>query len=92
MTGVVEAVNELRAVFFVRCADGLFAYFRVAREELPNAGDVLSWAEPVSSHGGRAINETGGVREMRISGGVREMRILSAIQHLPREVARSLIG
>jgi hypothetical protein len=83
MTGVVEAVNELRAVFFVRCADGLFAYFRVAREELPNAGDVLSWVEPVSSHGGRAINETGGVREMRI---------LSAIQHLPREVARSLIG
>jgi hypothetical protein len=83
MTGVVEAVNELRAVFFVRCADGLYAYFRVAREELPKAGDLLSWAVPVPPHGGSATNETGGAREMRI---------LSAIQHLPREVARSLIG
>jgi hypothetical protein len=55
----------------------------VAGQEPPTAGDVLSWAEPVSSPGGRAVNATGGVREMRI---------LSAIQHLPREVARSLIG
>ena len=81
MTGVVEEVNDVRAVFYLRSTDGTYAYFRVHRESLPKAGQVISWPEDIAAHGGIILNE---------SDGSRPVRALSAILHLPREVARSL--
>jgi hypothetical protein len=81
MTGTVEEVNDLRAVFFLRSTDGTYGYFRVARESLPKAGHVIAWPDDIAPHGGMIVNE---------SEGSKELRALSAILHLPREVARSL--
>lgn len=81
MTGMVEEVNDLRAVFFLRSPDGTYAYFRVARENLPKAGQLISWPDDIAPHGGTIVNE---------SDGCAEIRALSAILHLPRDVARSL--
>ncbi len=82
MRGAVEEVNEVRAVFFVRCLDGTYAYLRVARDALPRVGDVLSWADGLPSHGGTVINESEGSKTFRAA---------SAIPHLPRDVAQALI-
>jgi hypothetical protein len=81
MTGVVEEVNDVRAVFYLRSTDGTYAYFRVHRESLPKAGQVISWPDDIAPHGGSLVNETDGAKAIRA---------LSAILHLPREVARSL--
>jgi hypothetical protein len=81
MTGVVEEVNDVRGVFFLRSTDGTYGYFRVTREGLPKTGQVISWPDDIAPHGGTLVNE---------SDGSRSIRALSAILHLPREVARSL--
>jgi hypothetical protein len=81
MRGAVEEVNELRAVFFVRCVDGTYAYLRVAPGTLPKVGDVLSWPDGLPPHGGTVINETEGDKAFRAA---------SAIPHLPRDVAQAL--
>jgi len=81
MRGAVEEVNELRAVFLVRCVDGTYAYLRVTREALPRVGDVLCWPDGLPAHGGTVVNESGGAKAFRAA---------SAIPHLPRDVAQAL--
>lgn len=81
MRGAVEEVNELRAVFFVRCVDGTYAYLRVTPDALPRVGDVLSWPDGLPPHGGTVVNESGGAKAFRAA---------SAIPYLPRDVAQAL--
>lgn len=82
MRGAVEEVNELRAVCYVRCMDGTYAYLRVAAEELPRVGDVLSWPDRLPPHGGTLVNESDGSKAVHAA---------SAIPRLPREMAQALI-
>ncbi len=82
MRGAVEEVNERRAVCFVRCMDGTYTYLRVAREELPRVGDVLSWPGRLAPHGATVINESEGSRILHAT---------SAIARLPRGMAQGLV-
>ena len=82
MRGAVEAVNERRGVCYVRCMDGTYAYLRVAPEELPRVGDVLSWADRLPPRGGTLVNESDGWRAVHAA---------SAIPRLPREMAQALV-
>ncbi|HUI98761.1 MAG TPA: hypothetical protein VLY46_00920 [Usitatibacter sp.] len=82
MRGAVEEVNELRAVCFVRCLDGTYAYLRLAREELPRVGDVLSWPDRLAPRGATVVNESNGSRTLHAA---------SAIPRLPRDMAQGLI-
>ncbi len=82
VSGTVARINKRNGAFCVHCPNGLFAYFRTLRTELPEVGDhVLCESEEHPAVPVEAINAS----QERV------IRLLNAILGLPRHAALALV-
>lgn len=82
--GVVEATNDERGAFAVRCIDGTWLYARAADErDPPRPGDAVRCDNCGHARVLYVVTRTGGFREIRLD---------NAISGLPAAVAKELLG